>query len=95
MSSANDRGVHSRKGPSSSRKSRYIWSSKAEANLLLQIDQRSLLLKDTDSLKTALLSIENFVSGVPIVNENGVFLGMLTEGMLFSVTSSVRPHYKT
>jgi len=48
-------------------------------------------LKDTDSLKIALKSIENFVGeSVPIVAEDGSFMGVLTEGMLFSAASSVK-----
>ena len=67
-------------------------AQKAEANpIATELIKDPLILKDTDSLKTALLSIESFVGeSVPIVNENGVFLGMLTEGMLFSAASSVK-----
>ena len=50
-----------------------------------------LILKETDSLKTALASIESFVGeSVPIVNDAGEFQGVLTEGMLFSAASSVK-----
>ena len=67
-------------------------AQKAEANpIATELIKDPLILKDTDSLKIALLSIESFVGeSVPIVNENGVFLGMLTEGMLFSAASSVK-----
>ena len=48
-------------------------------------------MKNTDSLKIALKSIENFVGeSVPIVAEDGSFMGILTEGMLFSAASSVK-----
>ncbi len=56
-----------------------------------ELSRDPLVLKDTDSLKIALKSIENFVGeSVPIVAEDGSFIGVLTEGMLFSAASSVK-----
>lgn len=56
-----------------------------------ELSKDPLVLKNTDSLKIALKSIENFVGeSVPIVAEDGSFMGILTEGMLFSAASSVK-----
>ena len=56
-----------------------------------ELSKDPLVLKETDSLKIALKSIENFVGeSVPIVAEDGSFMGILTEGMLFSAASSVK-----
>ena len=56
-----------------------------------ELTKDPLVLKENESLKTALAAIESFVGeSVPVVTATGTFQGVLTEGMLFSAASSVK-----
>lgn len=50
-----------------------------------------LTLREDQSLKQGLKAIETFVGeSVPILSKDGMFLGILTEGMLFTAASQVK-----
>ena len=52
---------------------------------------KPLTLNDNQSLKEALKAIETFIGeSVPVLSGNGKFLGILTEGMLFTAASQVK-----